>query len=290
MHGMKITLDCLPCFMKMAVRGARYVAPNDLQKQTEIIQQWNREMAEMDMDRTAPAIARDMLHTLAKVSGNHDPFREDKDIANKRVMELLPHLREIVQNSDDPLATAIEMAIIGNYMDSGAAMECDWEEELKSLEQNIDPATYKLFISKLKPGAKVLILGDNAGEVGIDTLLVDQLQKHGCNVTYAVRSGPALNDALIEDAHLVGMTDLCEVVESGADSPGTELSLITDEFRQRMEEADVLLSKGQGNFECLFGTWPEIFFAFKVKCSVIVEATGFTLGQSMFIRAEDNHF
>jgi hypothetical protein len=127
-----------------------------------------------------------------------------------------------------------------------------------------------------------MILGDNAGEIGMDTLLVKQLKALGAEVTYVVREKPILNDATMEDAQFVGMDRLCRVISSGVDSPGTLLSRCHPDFLQELHAAPIVISKGQGNFECLHGRVPGIFFALKVKCQVVARLTGFPVRTSIF--------
>jgi uncharacterized protein with ATP-grasp and redox domains len=127
-----------------------------------------------------------------------------------------------------------------------------------------------------------MILGDNAGEIGMDTLLVKQLQNLGAEVTYVVRGAPILNDATLEDARFVGMDRLCRVISSGADSPGTVLSRCHSDFLEELYAAPIVISKGQGNFEALHGRLSGAFFALKVKCPVVARLTGFPVRTSVF--------
>jgi uncharacterized protein with ATP-grasp and redox domains len=159
-------------------------------------------------------------------------------------------------------------------------VDFDLEKELDEVADSVSPAVLGALRKRLVKGASVLILGDNTGEIVLDTLLVRELTGLGCDVTYAVRSRPVLNDATMVDARAVGMTELCSVVESGVDTPGTVLSRCTPEFIERMRKSDVILSKGQGNFEALDGLWPGVFCAFKVKCPRIARKTGLEFGAS----------
>lgn len=166
--------------------------------------------------------------------------------------------------------------------DRGVEMDVDWENELANVSDSIDKRAYAQFESRAIEGAEILILGDNTGEIVLDTLLVEELKRRGCTVTFAVRSRPVINDATMADAETVGMTMLCEVVESGVDTPGTVLSKCKPEFIERMKKADIILSKGQGNYESLEGAWPGIFCAFKVKCKRVANDSGLPLGCSAF--------
>lgn len=284
---MKTALECMPCFMKMALRDARLACPGDESMHHAIVMAWARRLEELDLDVPPPAIARQLLDLIQSMTGCSDLYEDDKREANERVMQLLPALQELidaerVKKGGDSLALAMELAIIGNYIDRGVEMDVDWEAELANVSDSIDPQVYKEFRGRAAPGARILVLGDNTGEIAIDTLLVAELLRLGCEVTYAVRSRPIINDATIEDAETVGMTRLCKVVESGVDTPGTVIAKCSPDFINRMRQADVILSKGQGNFESLEGVWPGVFCAFKVKCKRVARDARLPMGSTAF--------
>lgn len=289
---MDTALECMPCFMKMAVNEARLACPDDSDMQHSIVAAWGAQLNSLDLNQPPPAIARHLAHLVRKISGCGDLYADDKKEANAWVLSLLPELKERVAREankpdGDPLALALELAIIGNYIDRGVELEFDLEREIAEVAGSISPGVIGDLKQLAVPGANVLILGDNTGEIVLDMLLVEEFKRRGCNVTHAVRSKPVLNDATMEDAESVGMTSLCPVVESGVDTPGTVLELCRPDFLGRMHEADVILSKGQGNFESLLGNWPGIFCAFKVKCKRVASETGLSLGESAFCRLAD---
>lgn len=286
---MNTSLDCMPCFMKMALRDARLACPDDEAMHHRVVTAWGRKLGDLDLTQPPPAIARHLARLIRSMTGCGDLYQDDKLQANARVLELLPELKSMVESQrssqgGDSLALALELAIIGNFIDRGVDVDFDWEKELATVSNTISQETLKEFKMLIQPAAQVLILGDNAGEIVLDMLLVEELKLSGCDVTYAVRSRPVINDALMEDAADVGMTRLCPVVESGVDTPGTIIDRCSPEFLERMRQADVILSKGQGNFESLEGRWPGIFCAFKVKCERVAHETGLILGQSAFCR------
>ena len=288
---MDTALECMPCFKRMAVREARLACPDDPALQEEIVARWEALLPRLDMDVPPPAIARRLSELVREVAGCGDLYVDDKAEANAFVLGLLPGLAERVEaerTDGDPLALALELAVIGNYIDRGVELEFDLEKELAEVAGSLAPDVLDAFRERLEGGASVLILGDNTGEIVLDTLLVRELTRIGCDVTYAVRSRPVLNDATLADAEAVGMTALCRVVESGADTPGTVLDRCTPGFLERMRASDVVLSKGQGNFEALDGTWPGAFCAFKVKCRRIARKTGLLFGASAFCLSRGN--
>lgn len=286
---MNTSLECMPCFMKMALADARLACPGDEAMHHAIVMAWGRRLSELDLTQPPPAIARHLADLVSEMTGCGDLYLDDKRESNERVLQLLPGLRDRLvrerqRASGDPLALALELAVIGNYIDRGVDLEADWETELAEVAAGLSPDALSSFASRARPGADVLILGDNCGEIVLDTLLVEELQRRGCRVTYAVRSRPVINDATLADAEAVGMTALCDVVESGVDTPGTVIDRCTPEFLGRMRDADVILSKGQGNFESLQGNWPGVFCAFKAKCSRVAVESRSPLGASVLMR------
>lgn len=282
---MDTALECMPCFKRMAVQEARLACPDDVLLQEEIVAEWEALLPDLDMDVPPPAVARVLADLVREKSGISDLYADDKREANGYVLGLLPALQDRVEaerKGGDPLALALELSVIGNYIDRGLDLDFDLERELAQVADSLCPDVMRAFRERAVPGASVLILGDNTGEIVLDKLLVRELRRLGCDVTYAVRSRPVLNDATMADARAVGMTSLCRVVESGVDTPGTVLDRCTPEFLDRMRASDVILSKGQGNFEALHGAWPGVFCAFKVKCKRIARKTGLEFGSSAF--------
>jgi uncharacterized protein with ATP-grasp and redox domains len=290
---MNTAIACLPCFERMARREALLALPGDEAGQRRIVAAWEQHIKALDLNVPPPVIARHLADTVAGIvieSGGHpvDLYAEDKRQANAAALRQLPGLRarlgaEAARPAGDPLAMALELAVIGNYIDRGVELDVDWEAELAEVGSTLDPDVLERFRSAARPGARVLVLGDNAGEIALDTLLVDQLLARGCEVTYAVRSRPILNDAILADAVRVGMTELCPVLESGVDTPGTVLDRCAPAFLDCLGEAEVVLSKGQGNFEALQGAMPGVYCAFKVKCERVADETGLPLGSSAFL-------
>ena len=277
---MKTNLDCLPCFLTQGLKAARLCVPDDKDLHRRLLQTWAARLADMDISRSPPAIAGELYRDIEAMLGNGDPFQADKKMANARVRELLPRLGNIVKSSIDPLARSLEISIIGNYIDSGVAAEFPWEEELEHEARDLDQEVYARFCQALEDHKEVMILGDNAGEIALDTILVRQLQERGCEVTYVVRGSPIINDATMDDAREVGMAGLCRVVSSGVDTPGTVLSRCTQEFLEMFKHSPVVLSKGQGNLEALADECSGLFYALKIKCPVVAGVTGLPVGRS----------
>ena len=210
---MRLELDCLSCLMQQSLAVARAAASNDPGLQRKVLQAWAERVAALgdaDFDRTAPDIAGDLYALVPQITGCDDPYQEQKKRANTRMLELLPMMREQVEQSPEPLRAALGYSIVGNYLDAGAPHQGDLESEIRTDPRaHIADASYRAFMSSIGGGTDVLMIGDNCGEIVADTLVVEELKKLGCEVTYAVRGGYVLNDATEKDAAQVGMAGLC---------------------------------------------------------------------------------
>lgn len=257
-----------------------------VRKQEQIMQHFITQLAATGLNGSPPEVLRSLYNHVRTQTNCQDPYAEEKRLANQRAMELLPTLREKVAQSVNPLQAALHISVIGNYLDAGTGITFDWEGALTSecatvLENN---ASFAEFDALAQSNARILIIGDNCGEIVFDTLVVRELCKRGCHVTYAVRDVPVLNDATLDDADEVGMTSLCRVISSGCDTPGTIMHLCSPIFTTYMQRVDLILAKGQGNFEGMNEDVPHAFYAFKAKCPVIAKVLNVPQGTTMFRR------
>ena len=278
---------CRLCFERQIDVLVDVLAPEDTTEQDRLREACLHALGASSAASPPPEIAAQIYAVAAHCSGCPDPFAAHKKTANSKALAMLPELRERVQCAEDPLAASLRFAVIANYIDVGVAHTFDWEQALREEKSNEAFSAYPAWRTLLTQEAKeVLILGDNTGEIAIDSLLVQQLQALGHAVTYAVRGAPILNDATLEDARFVGLDSLCRVIETGVNSPGTLLHRCHPAFLEELDQADLVLSKGQGNFEALHGQRGGVFFAFKVKCPVVATLTRLPEQTSVFIRSD----
>jgi uncharacterized protein with ATP-grasp and redox domains len=201
-------------------------------------------------------------------------------------MELLPTLRAKVEAAKDPLLMAARLAIAGNVIDmgvDGSLTEADVREALEQALKEPFFAEEDRFREAISKAKSILYLADNAGEIVLDRLLVEQLLLN--QITLVVRGSPVLNDATLIDAQMVGLDKIVEVIDNGSDAPGTILGDCNQEFRQRFAKADLIIAKGQGNFETLSNEPGNIFFLFKVKCAVIADLVNQPIGTQMLVHS-----
>lgn len=218
---------------------------------------------------SAPECARDIQNLYRSVINDPDPFKEVKRISNDTVLEMYDDLEKRVRSSGNPFLTALKLAIAGNIIDFAVHDHCDLPGTIgRVLNSDFAVDHTGQLMEGLQNAKKVLYIGDNAGEIVFDKLLVSEIGHPG--LVYSVRGAPAINDATMEDAEYTGMTGLTKVISSGYDAPTTIVSRSGDEFRRCYEEADLIISKGQGNLEGLIGEKDKrIFFLLMVKCDVI---------------------
>ena len=281
---MKTYLDCIPCFFKQALEASR-LAGVDEETQKSILDEVSRVLPDISMHVSPPETARTIYGIIGRYCGMEDPYRSIKKNSNEKALLLYDRLVEKVNRSERPLLTAVELAIAGNIIDYGVKNTLNVEEELERIineeERTIHQEPEKTFnFSKFKAAVQhadtILYLGDNAGETVFDRILIEEIKKTNSSVhiVYAVKEKPIINDALREDAVACGLDDVAEIVSSGSDVPGTVLSRCTEDFLTLFNTADVVISKGQGNYEALSGVDRPVFFLFMAKCPVVAGHVG----------------
>ena len=220
-----------------------------------------------------------------------DRYRAEKEAANAFVLARMDSIREKVFSAPDPVLAGLQAAILGNYLDFsalGSSVSFDDLDAMldKAFEMELDPQTYARFRRELDGAKKLLYLTDNAGEIGFDRIFGEALRQGypDLEITFCVRGGITINDATREDAALVGLD--FPVIYNGNLVPGTELSLLSREAKAAMDSADVILSKGMGNTETLYGCGYPIFYAFLIKCEKFVRLFDKPMMTPMFLREE----
>ncbi|MEA1979930.1 MAG: ARMT1-like domain-containing protein [candidate division Zixibacteria bacterium] len=272
---MKACIDCIPCFFEQAIRAGR-MATKDDKLIKEITDQLGLMLSEISLDNSPPEIGQLIYKKVSEISGNSDPYHQLKFDCTKQALELYPTLERMVKKSNDPLLTAIRLAIAGNIIDFGASASFDMPATIDEV-MNKDFAIfdYELFKDNLKNSSEVLYIGDNAGETVYDKLLIEQLNKP---VIYAVRDKPVINDATIDDAKQAGIDKIAKIISSGTDAPGAILNTCNEEFMKLLNSNMFVIAKGQGNYEGLSNEHYKIFFLLKVKCKIIADHIGVKKG------------
>ncbi len=263
---MKTYLDCLPCFMSQALRAGR-IATKDEEKIKELLDDVGCMLKDIPMESTPPETGDLIYKKVREITGVEDPYKRIKEFHIKEALALYPKLKQLINNSPNKLLTAIRIAIAGNVIDLGVGKEFNILEDVeKILVQKFAIFDFEKFKFQLKKAESILYLGDNAGESVFDRILIEEMGKP---VTYIVREVPVINDVTIEDAISSGLNNVAEIISSGSSAPGTILDLCNDAFLENFNNADMIISKGQGNYEGLSNVDRSVCFLLKAKCQVI---------------------
>ena len=218
-----------------------------------------------------------------------DRFRAEKDDSNQFALSRIDSIRQRIEAAGDPVYAALQMAVLGNYIDFSALrgeVSLDkLEEMLKTAESiSLDKDSYASFVRQLETAKRFLYITDNCGEIVFDRLCAETLRKRfpHLSITFCVRGGNAANDATREDALAVGID--FPIVDTGMPIAGVPVELLKGQAKEALESADVILSKGQANVETLFGCGRNIFYLFLIKCQRFQTLFGKKKLTPMFLR------
>jgi uncharacterized protein with ATP-grasp and redox domains len=273
-----ITNECIPCLALQATELARST-PEDSLLQQQVLRAALGELAKLSLAQTPPEIAHRMHQAARCVTTIPDPYQALKATYNAVASGLAGALRreQRVESSADPFDTACRLAIAGNIIDFGAGLDLRHGDVLRSVEEGLSQplfGTGSRALREAADGAKdILYLADNAGEIVFDRFLVELLPPG--RVTLVVKGGPIVNDATMEDALAAGFPAWVRVMDNGHDAQGTLLPACSQAFREAFDQADLIISKGQANFETLSGVpGKQIFFLLRAKCQPVADALG----------------
>ncbi len=267
---MKTKPECVPCYLKQVLSIAREVTSQE-EKQLAALDAACRIIPSLNHEASPSENATLALWEAQKVLGESDPFKAKKQEINAELLKVLPDYERQVSSATDPLYTALLFSVAGNIIDLGILPEYDLEQtmaEVLAVEFAIND--YVEFTNDLKNACKIVVLGDNAGEIVFDRLLVSELAKHA-PVTYVVKGVPILNDATMDDARQVGMAEIAAVITNGSGYLGTVLENVSAELKGELRSADLIISKGQANFETLDQLAAPIYFVLRAKCLCVAE-------------------
>lgn len=278
---MTIDNECVTCIVNQSARVADAInADEDLRQ--KLIQHTQNLSKDFSFKQTPPEIASYVYEDMAKIANKTDLYDEVKELSTKKALSFVPLLKEQLENSDDKLLTATKIVVAGNVIDLAAAVEFDLEEELdKIFHTNFAHDDVEVLDNKLQSAKKVLVIGDNVGEHIFDYMYIETLKELYPSVEffYMVRGEPIINDVTMLEAKEAGFDKLCNLVDSGVNTPGFTYNRANDYSKKLFDEADLVISKGMGNYECMSPSHREdICFLLKVKCNVVAASLGKNLG------------
>lgn len=267
---MKATNACIPCMLFQAYNTA-VKCTSDKQLQREILDEVMRRYTGIELDKTPGEHSQVAFEVCRELTGVQDPYAEAKRASNEAAMALHPELSRRLATSADPLRDALLLAVAGNIIDLAIAKEYDLSADIvRQIERGFDVAELEGFRAAAEAARSVLYLGDNAGEIVFDRLLIEALGPD--RVTFVVKAGPIVNDAMRTDAEQVGITDVCRVIDTGSNYFGFPWEQVSQAAKDGFLKADMVVSKGHANFETVTELGPEgdrVWYLLKVKCNEV---------------------
>lgn len=275
---MKIQHECVPCLVRQAYEVSSLLT-DDVKLQQKIIRFALQDLSEITFEENAPYLSMRLHQYVKKVTGNPDPYKPYKEKFNRIAEEMIDkfQLREMIRQADDPFDIACRLSIAGNIIDFGLGVDLDADSVDRSIQESLKATLFGLSTQDLrqrvKKAERIMILADNAGEIVFDKLLVEQLPSD--RVVYVVKGGPIVNDATMDDAIDVGMDQLVKVIDNGMEAQGTIFDGVSDTFMQAYKQADLIIAKGQANYETLSDEEdPRVIFMLRAKCQSLAEVIG----------------
>lgn len=278
---MKLNLDCIPCFQKQALQAVRFISDDEKLHQ-KVLREVTKELLESDWELTPPELAHKVHSIVKRITNENDPYKDVKKESNDLVLKIYSELKDKVKNSRDPLKTAVRLAIAGNIIDFGVVQEFDLERTIREvLKKKFAIDDYEQLKETLENAKTLLFFVDNAGEIGLDKFLVEtfleikKLEK----IDFVVKGGPIINDATLEDAVYMGLDLLPNseflVISNGETGTGPDRN--SQAVKRWIHEHDLVISKGQGNYEGL-SEHNRLFFMLIAKCPIIALDLGVEVG------------
>jgi len=289
---MQFDAHCIDCLVHRHFRLA--LEKHDGEKADAYLRDVMRIILDAPKGVSAPWLTGAFTQAYAKYWPGEDAYAQLKQESNDLVLELLPKIRPLVDSAEDSLAMSLQFARTGNFLDFGiltpdVAHKALWDAVERTADMVLEANAYAAFRTDLAQAKQLVILGDNAGEIAFDTLLVEQLRKQypALRILYCVRGANSLNDATRADAAYVGMDKLCTIIDNGSAISGTELDYIGEELKSALDHADVIISKGSGNLESLAGCGLNVYYIFMCKCKRVAKILGCENMTGQFLREKD---
>ncbi len=258
--------ECYGCLLRQAVSAMNYGGV-DQRTQIDTIKEVLHTLEKADDSLTPSNLAGQTNQVIREMVGIDDLYREIKRKSHLMAEEYLEDLIDLSNEGNDKLEQGLKVSAAGNIIDVVHVNDYDlWDEVITTVNQELLGGGVEAFQQRIDDSPYLLYLADNVGETVFDRVFIETLD---IPVIYAVKGGPILNDATLEDALAAGINQVAEIVETGSRAPGTILSQCSDEFQQLFEKSSLILSKGQANYETLDDKGDKIFFLLRVKCPIL---------------------
>lgn len=269
---MRFHAECTRCLLDGQLKKTESITDDVLRNRFAM--EMCRQLGELDPYRdAAPVLNAAFVRLSRETLGITEDYTEIKHRYNSLMLQSLPNLRKQVKDSPDPLRTALQLSMAGNYIDFGVVLDVNEAQLLKLLseaaEKPINEDEYEHLLQDLSRDGELVFIHDNCGEIVLDRLLIEMIQERfpGTKVCSVVRETPIINDVTRDDAREAGLTEIAEVIGNGVeDMGGTPVHLIPEKLLMRMKNAKAIIAKGQGNFETLMESDLNVYFLFLAKC------------------------
>jgi uncharacterized protein with ATP-grasp and redox domains len=283
-----MTAECIYCTFNQVDRSYMNFEKDEA-KRTVFLQQVCREIGAAQDGITAPALLEKILPLIAVAAGKEDLYEEEKHIYNQAVLDMEEEIQQHIDAAPDKLRRALQYAMTGNYIDFGMAAGVSRQKlhELIDAAGDIELGSdYDAFKKDLAHARSLVFLHDNCGEIVFDKMCIAKIKAlyPAIKITSIVRGAPALNDVTLEDAKEVGLTEIVDVIGNGSAAPGTLLNRISAEAKALIDAADMIISKGMGNYETMEGCGLNVYYLLLCKCERFARKFGQKLFSSVFAR------
>lgn len=282
---MKARVDCIPCVFNQILRAAKASTLNE-NVIRKILFKVSMQIPKINLDLTPPEIADPLYRIVEKITGNSDPYESIKIEHINRALSLFPEMLNMVNNSKDPLKEAVKLSILGNSIDLGSTQDSvDVKKEFGNIRKfKFILGDLKVLKNRLEKVNSIVFIGDNAGETVFDRPLVELLSKIVIKLIYAVKESPIVNDATLDDAKRSGLE--CKIMSTGSRIAGTLPEFCSDDFKKLLFTSNLILAKGQANYETLSNLDIPAFFLLKVKCLPISQDTGYPISTMLILKSK----
>jgi uncharacterized protein with ATP-grasp and redox domains len=277
---MKTSLMCMECNIKQVVKVSKFLGVDPL-LQEQVSQKVFQHLSSVTFDDFNPLVMGKTFDIIKQVYESEDPYFDIKKDFNDLILSLYPSLKQRVTESKNPLDEALKLALLGNVIDFGARHTFTKESLIKQIEHaskiHFTINHSEMLFDQLRHAKTLFYIGDNAGEIIFDKLFIETIKEFfpNVNVTFGVRGGPILNDVTMKEATYVKMDEVTHILSSGVAYPGTVVTKCNQDFQQAFLESDVVISKGQGNFEGLSDEQrPHLYFLLLAKCTYVADTLG----------------
>ena len=288
MEKIRLNPECISCLMKKHLKA--YPKETSRLDKIQYMKSILKIISDADKEMSAPELLSQINEVKRDMFGKAEDFSEIKKHFNSMMMSFENDIMSKINSANDPLKMGLCYAMTGNYIDFGA-LDSVGEDKLRELIENVNEnmigdKEYEDFKKEIEKSKRVVYLTDNCGEIVFDKVFISVIKNMfpDVSITAIVRGYDVLNDATMTDANEIGLDKVVEVIDNGTDIAGTCLDKISEKASEIIDSADLIISKGQGNFETLQMCGKNIYYVFLCKCQMFADRFNVPLYSGMLIK------